>query len=334
MDSSFILTACGKNINRFKIKRLEIKMCIIYFIVLRMRLSKISIITILSLVLLYIFWGSEFFVVKLAVVSIPPFLLAAINALLGGFILFVFTAGKGEMTPKPVDFKFTFLSGFLLVFASAGLMPLTIKYIDSGLVALLYGLSPVISVTLEWLLLKKGRPNLLTMAGLMLGFSGLAFTIIPAVGKNATISLTGVALGIISAVIWSIGVLATRHARYTVSLLSRNSLQLLFGGVFLLAMTFILNEWRGFSLFSLPWQTYLYILYLVFCSTLVGYTAYLWLLKNSTLPIASSTAYVCPLIAVIVGITFGGELFNRYTATAVICIVVSMIFIVNGGIRK
>jgi drug/metabolite transporter (DMT)-like permease len=284
--------------------------------------------------LLYIFWGFEFFIVKLAIVSVPPFLLAALNALVGGIILFVFMAVKGEMTPKSVDFKFASLSGFLLVFASAGLIPVTVKYIDSGLVALLSGLSPVMSVTLEWLLLKKDRPNFLTTAGLMLGFTGLTFTIIPAVGKNATISFTGIMLGIISAVIWSIGVLATRHAKYTLSLLSRNSLQLLFGGILLLALSFLLNEWQGFSLYALPRVTYFYILYLMFCSSLIGYTAYLWLLKNSTLPIASSTAYVCPLIAVIVGITFGGELFNRYIVAAVICIAVSMIFIANGGLRK
>ena len=299
-----------------------------------MQFSKTFFITILCLVLLYIFWGSEFFVVKLAITSVPPFLLAAITALSGSLILFIYTTIKGEMTPKPVDYKFTFFSGFLLVFASAGLIPITIKYIDSGLAAILSGFSPVIIVTLEWFVLRKDRPNSITIAGLILGFIGLVFTIIPTIGPNAAISFTGVLLGIISAVIWSIGVLATRHAKYTLSLLSRNSLQLLFGGIFLLALSFMLNEWNGFYLFLLPGQTYLYIMYLVICSSLVGYTAYLWLLKNSTLPIASSTAYVCPLVAVIIGIVFGGELFSFYIAVAVICIAISMIFIANGGLRK
>lgn len=286
-----------------------------------------------ALLLVYFFWGTEYFIIKIAVRELPPVLLSAIYAFIGGILLFIIVTLKGSKRPTAMDIKNTFLSGFFFVFISGGLIPVSSVYLDSGLVALLSGLSPVVTISAESLILKIKSLNKYVAAALVLGFIGLICAIVPSLGDNAQISLPGVILATVSAVFWSVGMLITKHATYTIPVLTRNSLQLLFGGILLFIASVALGEVRNFNITTISHTSIFCIFYLVIASSIIAYTAYLWVLKNATIAIASSTAYICPVVALVIGRTFGGESLTAYTALSVVFIITSL-FMLAGGLRN
>ena len=280
----------------------------------------------LAMLALYLFWGTEYYAIKIGIRHLPPFLLAGLYSFLGGFILLIYTLAKKQMKPTRQDIKNAFLSGLFFVFASAGLLPLATVYIDSGLVAILSGLSPLIAVLLNWLVLKSARPSAFTVTGIVLGFAGLAVTTIPALGSEAQISIKGINFAVLSAVFWAVGMVLTKNASFTINIPARNSLLLMFGGSCLLVSALVMGEFRAASTENLI-NAAPALIYIIFASSLISYYCYLFVLQKAALMVAGSTAYVCPVVAVIVGSGIGGERLSLYTGIAVALILLSLVFI-------
>ncbi|MDR2883988.1 MAG: EamA family transporter [Deferribacteraceae bacterium] len=281
---------------------------------------------ILALISVYIFWGTEYFIVKLTVSAIPPLLLGGVVATFSGAILCIATIANKTMRPTAKDIKNAFLCGFFLIALSSGLIPLLTTYLDSGLVALIFGLSPAAAISIEWLILRQARPSAITLIGVLLGFLGLACTVVPALTGNLSVSLIGIAIGFIDVVAWGVGMIIARHAKFTISSTAVNGLQLLFSGLLLLAASVVAGELSNASFDMLGRADIISLFYLVIFSYAVGFTIYMWLLENARLPIVSTTAYVCPVIAVFLGVTLDGEAVTPYYIATGVFIILSLLF--------
>lgn len=263
----------------------------------------------------YIFWGSTYLAIKYAIETLPPFLMAGMRFTIAGAILF-FIAGfsKDYETPKAAHWKTSFIVGTLLLLFGNGGVVFAEKYISSSLAALLVATEPFWIVLLSWLWLKKSRPNLKVVSGLILGFFGVYLLIggQPAHGADANYSMqffSALAI-ILAAMCWATGSIYGLRAPAPKSAILTAGMQMLAGGLVLLIVSLISGEMSKFSVGDVSNNSWFGLMYLIVFGSLLGYTAYSWLLKNAQPAMVATYAYVNPVIAVFLGWLIADELFT------------------------
>jgi drug/metabolite transporter (DMT)-like permease len=282
---------------------------------------------------IYLIWGSTYLGIRYAVDSIPPFLMAGSRSVIAGLLLFAF-AVRGQSAPNWIQWRNAIISGGLMLTVGNGGVTWAELVIPSGVAALTVALVPLWMVVVDWLRPKGIRPRPLVFAGLVVGFIGVGFL---ARGKTIGTSSAygwGVAVLLISSVGWAIGSIFSRHANKPKSLLLSAAMQMIAGGGLLLVLAVLRNEPANFSLARITPTSAAAWLYLTIMGSLVAFTAYAWLLQVSTPAKVSTSAYVNPLIAVLLGCTVGHEVFSQELITAGALIIVAVALIVRSGSRK
>lgn len=262
-----------------------------------------------GLATIYLLWGSTYLGIKVAVETLPPFLMASARFLLAGGLLLgwiVITRGFQATRRQWIDNS---LIGGLLLLGGNGMVAWAEQKIPSGIATLIISVSPLFIVLLDWLVLVIGRdptrgtrPNLAIFVGLALGFIGLAVLVGPSLVPGATQfdpwRVGGLVLACFS---WGLGSIYTRYARTPAEPFTASALQMLAGSLWLLLVSVLMNEpahfhWADVSARSLwAWA------YLVVAGSLVGFTTFVWLMKHSTPARVSTYAYVNPIVAVFLG---------------------------------
>ncbi len=263
----------------------------------------------------YIFWGSTYLAIKYAIETLPPFLMAGGRFVLAGGILFLIARffSKGYETPKFAHWKTSFVVGTLLLLGGNGGVVFAEKYISSSLAALLVATEPFWIILLSWLWLKKSRPTLKTVAGIFLGFFGVwllirgqmeAATATDSMQFFASLAIIGAAMS------WAIGSLYGLRAPVPKSSVLTAGMQMFSGGLVLLFVSFITGEMFRFNIAEVSNVSWFGVIYLIIFGSLVGFTAYSWLLKNAQPAMVSTYAYVNPVIAVFLGWLIASESFT------------------------
>lgn len=265
----------------------------------------------------YIFWGSTYLAIKYAIETLPPFLMAGARFVFAGAILYVWARfSKDYEKPKAEHWRTSLIVGTLLLLGGNGGVVFAEYYISSSLAALLVATEPFWIVLLGWLWLKGARPNLKVALGLVIGFLGVWLLIsgqnTSGAGStaNSTMQIISTIAIIGAALSWAVGSIYGLRAPVPKSALLTAGMQMLSGGAVLLLVSLISGEWSKFSIAQVSTNSWFGLIYLIIFGSLIGFTAYSWLLKNAPPAMVATYAYVNPVIAVLLGWLIAGESFT------------------------
>jgi drug/metabolite transporter (DMT)-like permease len=250
----------------------------------------------------YVIWGSTYLGIRLAIDSIPPLLMAGARFLIAGLILYGAMRMRGATAPKAVHWRSAAVLGGLLLLAGNGGVSWAQQTVPSGLTALVVAAVPLWIMLVDWLRPHGIRPTRLVMLGLIAGFAGVVLLV---AGKNQhgqrLVDPVGAVVLVGATLCWALGSVYSRHAEKPESALLTVSMQMIAGGALQLLTGFALGEGAEFSWARITPASAWAFVYLTLVGSLVGFTAYVWLLQVSTPAKVSTYAYVNPLIAVALG---------------------------------
>ena len=279
----------------------------------------------------YIVWGSTYLAIRVAIETLPPLLMAGARFLLAGGILFAVMRLRGEPAPTRRQWLSTSIVGMLLLMFGNGGVVLAERTVPSGVVALLVAMVPMWMVLLEWLRPGGSRPTLQTVAGLLIGFAGIVLLIGPAgFAGGDRVDPLGALLVTIGAAAWAAGSIYSRGAQLPRSALVATGMEMGWGGFWLLLAGTVRGEWASVAPSTFTTESVLAFLYLVAFGSLVGFTAYIWLLGVSTPARVSTYAYVNPVVAVVLGWAFLDEPLTARVLAAAAVIVLAVAVITTG----
>ena len=285
--------------------------------------SKTSVYTAFAAV--YLIWGSTYLAIGKSVVDIPPVFMVAVRGLLAGAVLYGWVRWRGALAITGREVVHMIPTALLLFGGGYVLVGWAEQYVPSGVAALMNATTPGWVVLFEWLTRRRSRPTLRFAVAVGLGLGGVA--LLANGGGSERIPLVPAIALVAASIAWGAGTLRARNAAHGHPVRDA-AVQLLTGGLMLLPVSLLLGEGsavaRGFATSSL-----LALGYLVVFGSLIGYSAYVWLLHHVSAAKVSSHAYVNPLIAVLVGAVIAGERVYTMTVIAALLILASVFFIVR-----
>ncbi|MDB6169957.1 MAG: yedA [Verrucomicrobia bacterium] len=281
----------------------------------------------LAFAAIYVIWGSTYLAIRVAVETLPPFAMAGVRFILAGVILYSWLAFKDRARATPRQWFDNLVAGALLLVGGNGIVVWAEQAIPSGTTTLIISISPLFMVLLDWGLPSGSRPSWPTLAGLALGFGGLLLLIGGAAAGGAAIDPWRCAGLMVSCVSWSAGSLYSRYARNPVEPMTAATLQMLLGGLIMLAIGLVRGELTAFHSGLLTTRSVIAWSYLVAAGSLVAFPCYVYLLKHTSPARVSTYAYVNPLVAVFLGWLILAEPIDTRTlvASAIIIAAVAII---------
>ncbi|MFI4969041.1 MAG: drug/metabolite exporter YedA [Lysobacterales bacterium] len=261
----------------------------------------------LALVSLYFVWGSTYLAIRVGVASYPPFLMAAVRFLAAGAVLYGFLRWRGMSPPTRAQWINSTLTGIMLLGFGNGLVCYAEQSVASGLAAVAVASMPLFAAVFGGL---YGHwPRRMEWLGLGVGFAGVILL-------NLGGSMAGSPLGAIALVVaagsWAFGSVWSKRRNMPPAAMN-TAAQMLTGGAVLLVFALTIGErWPA----SPPVSASLALVYLAIAGSLVGFSAYLYLLNTVRPALATSYAYVNPPVAVLVGALFGGEAVHAFDIVA------------------
>lgn len=260
-----------------------------------------------ALGIVYVVWGSTYLAIRYAIETVPPMFSAGLRFTAAGLVLLaVVLAVRGRAALRATQAQLVTAagSGVLLLCGGNGLVSVAEQRVDSGLAALLVACIPLWIVVLRVLL--GDRPGLATTGGVLLGFLGVALIFLPGGGSGGT-DLGYASLCVLASLSWAAGSLLVTRRPVPADPLTLTTVEMLAGGVALLAVGAGRGELSGFSFGAVSGRSWLALAYLVVFGSLVAFTAYVWLLGNAPVSLVSTYAYVNPAVAVLLGALVAGE---------------------------
>lgn len=292
------------------------------------------VLVILAFAAIYILWGSTYLAIRLAIETLPGFLMAATRFLLAGAILFSWALFRGaKIRLSFSEWPKAFIVGGLLLLGGNGGVTWAEKYVASGLAALLVATEPLWVVILNWALSQR-RPNSKVLLGVFIGLVGVALLVGDGLGQGAhgsKLSLIGAGVVLLASVGWASGsVYANRNPIKTTTSMA-SGMQMLAGGSLLLLLALGAGDYKRLSLDHASWVSLGAFAYLTIFGSLVSFTAYSWLLSHVTAARAATYAYVNPVVAVLLGWFIANEPLSVRMLFGATIIVGSVILITTFG---
>ena len=286
------------------------------------QLGKLTILA--AFVAVYFVWGTTYLAIKYAIETIPPFLMMGMRSLLAGIVLYTWGRLRGDANVSRKELPSLILIGSLFFLIGHGVLAWAQQTVPSGVAALLVASEPIIIALFEPLFTKEGRVRKRTVLGMLIGMSGIAVLVLPQ-GLNFDNANLLDSFGIlIGASSWASGAIYSRVAKLPRSPLITGGMQLLFGGVLLILMSFILGEWSDFNFSQVVIRSWLGLMYLVVFGSIITFSAYTWLLTVTSATRISTHTFINPVIAVLVGWAFGSEALTKGMLLAAVLIIISV----------
>jgi drug/metabolite transporter (DMT)-like permease len=285
----------------------------------------------------YVIWGSTYLAIRYAVGTIPPFLMAGTRFLVSGAILYAWARRRGTEAPSRAVWRAGTITGVLMLFGGNGGVVWAEQRVPSGITALLVAVVPLWMVLMEWLRPGGRRPHSAVFLGLVLGLAGIVLLVGPGafVGHGDVDTIGALAL-MVAAIAWAAGSIYSRHAARPSSAVMATALQMLTGGVVFMLVAAVSGELTRFDIHAVTLPSAIGYFYLVTFGSLVGFTAYVYLLRNTTPAKASTYAYVNPVVAVVLGWAIANEPISWRTmlAAAVILAGVAIISVKGASVKR
>ncbi len=262
---------------------------------------------ILAFSAVYLIWGSTFLGIRVAIETIPPMIMAGVRWSVAGSLLYLFLRGRGAPQPSARDWRIAALVGGGIILAGNGSVTFAEQYIPSGTAAVIIALVPAVMVLLGWLSGTLRRPRLPVWFGIALATFGVAVIVQPtrfSFSPQLSLSLVILTIG---ELLWSAASLYAVRVRHETSGFMMAAMQMICGGVFGLITALLHGEFAHFHPSAVSLHSLGAMIYLAAIGSIVGFSAYLWLLRNVEATRASTYAYVNPIVAVFLGSWLGGE---------------------------
>jgi drug/metabolite transporter (DMT)-like permease len=291
--------------------------------------------TLLAFAIIYFVWGSTFLAIRVGVREVPPFLLAAIRFLIAGLVLYGWMNARGERSPTRRQWLSASLLAFLIFVLDYGLLFWAEQRVPSGIAAVMMATIPVFMALSEIIFLRTQKLTARLALALLVGIGGVAVLMSRSLNLGSTpIDRTGAMALIIAAVSWSTASVLTRKLPLPPSKVMSSGAQMLTGGVLLALTAGALGEFRGFHPQSVSVGAWLALLYLIVAGSIIGFTAYVWLIHHESPTKVGTYAYVNPVVAVLVGYFLGGEDLGLRTILGTLLILISVVVITTTPIEK
>jgi drug/metabolite transporter (DMT)-like permease len=261
----------------------------------------------------YIIWGSTYLAIRLAIDTMPPFLMASARFLIAGAVLYGWRRLAGDEQPKRLEWRSAAVVGLLLLLGGNGGVVWAEQIVPTGITALMVGSAPLWMVLLDALNPKKStsyrRPGWVTLSGVAMGFLGIFLLVGPEqlTGIGGGVNPLGAGVLTLAAFLWGLGSVYSRDAALPASPLLGTGMEMLVGGAGLLVLGSLTGEWNRLDLLSISWASLLSLAYLIIFGSLVGFASYTWLLRVAPTALVSTYAYVNPLVAIFLGSLFVQE---------------------------
>lgn len=279
----------------------------------------------------YLLWGSTFLAIRFAIETMPPFAMAGLRFVIAGGALYAWVRLRGAARPRLSHWGAAAVVGALLLVCGNGAVVWAEQRVASGVASLLIAMVPLWMVLLDWLRPGGTRPGGWVLAGVAMGFVGIALLVGPgSFGGSDAIDHLGAAVLLVGSLSWAAGSLYSRRATLPSSPLLGTGMELLCGGVLMLIIAAFRGGLGSLATHPVSLKSAGALLYLVIFGSLVGFTCYLWLLRVSTPARVSTYAYVNPVVAVILGWAFAGEPLTARTLLAASVIVGAVVVITIG----
>src|SRR5215467_14660637 len=258
--------------------------------------------------IIYFVWGSTFLTIRVGVREVPPFFLAGMRFLIAGFALYAWLRVKRTPSPTRREWTSATVLAVLIFVLDYGLLFWAEQKVPSGIAAVMMATIPTFMALADILILKSQRLTGKLALGLIGGTAGVAVLVSHSANfGDAPIDPIGATALLISAISWSIASALTRKLPLPATKAMSSGAQMLAGGVLLMITAGTLGEFRGFHLQAVSGKAWLALAYLIVAGSIVGFTAYVWLLHHESPTKVGTYAYVNPIVAVIVGYLLGGE---------------------------
>ena len=271
-----------------------------------------------AFVAVYVIWGSTYLAIRFAVQTLPPLLMASARFVVAGVIVLLWARLRDRAAwPTRVEWRVGLIGGTLLLLGGNGGVSWAEQRVPSGIAALLVAVVPVFMVLLEWLRPDGTRPRVAVFVGVGLGLAGLALLVGPdALRGGARSDAIGALVLVFASLSWAAGSLYTKLAPKATSGTMATGAQMLAGGLALLAAAVVAGEPARLDLAHASTTSLIAFLYLLTFGSLIGFTAYVYLLAHTTAAKASTYAYVNPVVAVLLGWAIGHEPVTSRTMLA------------------
>lgn len=283
-----------------------------------------SALVILALLAVYLVWGSTYLMMRIAIETLPPFLMGGVRFLLAGGILYAVMRWRGAPAPTPTEWTGSARVGVLLFVAGNGFVAVAEQWVSSSLAAVVVATMPL------WMALlgtfRGERPSRAEWTGLLIGFLGVGLL---QIGGELHAAHAGALIILLAPLGWAVGSLWTRSLPLPAGPMA-SATQMITGGVAMLAVGLIMGERippapSGRSLAALA--------YLVIFGSILAFSAYGYLLRNTRPALATSYAYVNPIVAIVLGMVFGGEKVGAVTWAAATVVLVGVVVLTRARSR-
>lgn len=267
---------------------------------------------IVAFAIIYIVWGSTYFFIQMAVHGFPPMLLGAFRFLTAGLLLLGWCRLKNDQIWNKKDIQSSAVSGLLMLFTATGGVIWAEQSLPSAIVAIMVSANPIWFVALDKGNWKVNLRNRSTLAGLIIGFSGVVLLFAQAIVKSfaGTFTLTQVialAMVMLDPIAWSLGALLSKKNTTSTPARVSSAWQMIIAGLAFVIAALVHQEFRQFQISSVPASAWMALVYLILFGSIGAFSAYIWLLKVRSAVQVSSHSYVNPVVAVILGVLFAHE---------------------------
>jgi drug/metabolite transporter (DMT)-like permease len=287
-----------------------------------------------ALGIVYVVWGSTYLAIRFAIETLPPLVSAGIRFLVAGLLmlaLVVLLRGRSALRATRAQYGTAAASGVLLLLGGNGLVSIGEQKVPSGLAAVLVACVPLWIVAFRVLL--RERPGAVTIAGMLLGFAGVALIFLPGDGgSGADPAYAG--LIVLASLSWATGSLLVARRPIPPDPLVLTTVEMLAGGAAIMAVAAVRGEFARFAPSAVTARSWLGVGYLIVFGSLVAFTAYVWLLSHAPVSVVSTYAYVNPAVAVLLGALLASERLTGATLVGGLVILAAVAVVVTTEGRR
>jgi drug/metabolite transporter (DMT)-like permease len=283
---------------------------------------------------IYIIWGSTYLAIRVAIDTIPPFFMAGARFLVAGALLYGWARARGADRPAALTWRSAAVLGALFLLLGNGGVVWAEQRVPSGIAAVLVALLPIWTAIIEWIRPPGKRPTAGVTAGLVTGFAGVALLLAPGVGSGVQVDLVGGAALIFASLSWAYAGIISKELPLPRSAVLSSGMQMLAGGALLTLAGFVTGEAGQLDVEAISLRSAGAFLYLIVFGSLIGFSAFAWLLRVTTPGRVATYAYVNPIVAVFLGWLILGEPLATRDIVAAAIIVGGVVLITTARLRS
>jgi drug/metabolite transporter (DMT)-like permease len=274
---------------------------------------------------IYVLWGTTFLGIRIAVEELPPLFAAGARFFLAGVVLYGFMRIRGAPGPTTSQWRSLAIIGLLMFVAEYGPLFWAQKYVPSGIASVLEATIPLITMALEVWVFRRQRFHWPLLAAVLMGFVGVGALLFH--NGEQTFGILPCLAILAGATAWSLGSVLNRSLDLPESRPLTSGAAMVLGGGMLLVLSACFGELHPFPHVSM--RGALALLYLIVCGSLLGFTAFVWLLARMPATRVASHAYVNPVVAVALGYFVAGEAITARTLIGTALVLASVVLILR-----